>query len=294
MDAQLISKCVAPVSLALIMFSMGMTLKLEDFLRLSKQPRAFWIGLLTQICTPLLIASILIITLDIGPEISIGLIILAACPGGPGTNLLTFMCNGDVPLSLALSLACSLVIGVTIPLVVATSSTLFWSSPTSINGTDLIIVALQILTLTIAPIIAGMTVGFYKAQLAITLENKAKNIGLILLLFAVALICYDVRAQLFHQGIKTSFAIVTLCITCIALSYAISRLNGFNVQQARSIFIGTGFQNAALAFTVCALYIDTPESTIPAALYTPLTIPISVLLIFLLKRENNSSKPDLH
>ena len=148
---------IAPIILALIMLGLGLGLKIDDFLRILKTPKDFFIGFVSQLVILPLVAYLLIIVLRTSPEIAIGVMIIAAAPGGVTSNILTKFANGDVALSITLTAVISLISIITVPLIVFTSADLFGITNISQN-VSMTGIALKMFLVVTVPVILGMII----------------------------------------------------------------------------------------------------------------------------------------
>jgi len=148
---------IAPIILALIMLGLGLGLKFEDFTRVLKTPKDFFVGFFSQLIILPLIAYLLIIILKVPPEMAIGVMIIAAAPGGVTSNILTKFANGDVALSITLTAIISLISIITVPLIVFTSADLFEITNISQN-ISMTGIALKMFLVVTVPVILGMII----------------------------------------------------------------------------------------------------------------------------------------
>ncbi|MEK9894768.1 MAG: bile acid:sodium symporter, partial [Pelagibacteraceae bacterium] len=148
---------IAPIILALIMLGLGLGLKLEDFTRVFKTPKDFFVGLISQLIILPIVAYILILVLRTPPEIAIGVMIIAAAPGGVTSNILTRFANGDVALSISLTAIISLISIVTVPLIIFTSAEVFGITNISQN-ISMTGIALKMFLVVTVPVFLGMIV----------------------------------------------------------------------------------------------------------------------------------------
>jgi BASS family bile acid:Na+ symporter len=151
---------IAPIILALIMLGLGLGLKIEDFTRIIKTPRDFFIGFISQLIILPLVAYLLILILKTPPEIAIGVMIIAAAPGGVTSNILTKFANGDVALSISLTAVISLISIITVPLIIFTSADLFGITNITQN-ISMTGIALKMFLVVTVPVLLGMVIRYY-------------------------------------------------------------------------------------------------------------------------------------
>ena len=173
-----------PLALAFIMFSLGLGLTSENFLRVVKQPRDFFVGALSQIILLPAIAFILVKIWPIAPELAIGVMIIAAAPGGVTSNLLTSFARGDVALSISLTAIISLLCIVTIPFIVLTSVKLL-GEENIIENISLISMSRDMFLIVTVPVLFGMLLRKFVSSIALRFESIAKKISTVLFVFVL-------------------------------------------------------------------------------------------------------------
>ena len=175
---------IAPIILALIMLGLGLGLKLEDFTRVIKTPRDFFIGFMSQLFILPLVAYLLILILKTPPEIAIGVMIIAAAPGGVTSNILTKFANGDVALSVSLTAVISLISIITVPLIIFTSADLFGITNITQN-ISMTSIALKMFLVVTVPVVLGMVIRYFFENFIVSKVNIFNNLNIIL--FAIFL-----------------------------------------------------------------------------------------------------------
>ncbi len=212
--------------------------------------------------------------------------ILVACPGGPGANALAYVCDGDTALSVALSIMCSFAIGISLPIIVKFSMSHFLNSNSYIDISEAFALSIQVLILMLIPLSLGMVIKKFMPKVATVLEFYAKPVSMGLLVLLIIILLMNLQGSLLTSLFSTAAVVLTLCFSALIISQLVSSNFELPIKQARSIIIGVSFQNAALAFTISLHLSDNPMLAVPAALYTPITLPLSILLIYLFKRQS--------
>ena len=171
----IVTDVVLPIALAFIMFSLGLGLSLSDFTRIFKRPKEFIIGFLSQLIILPIVALILVSLWPLSPEIAIGVMILAAAPGGATSNILTSFAKGDVALSISLTAVISILSVITIPLILGISLSLLGTNLSN-QGTSLLDIALSMFLIVTVPVLLGMLLKRFLSSF----ESLAKKISTVL------------------------------------------------------------------------------------------------------------------
>ena len=277
---------ILSLALAFIMFSLGLGLTGSDFLRVAKQPRDFFVGAFSQIILLPIIAFILVKMWPIAPELAIGVMIIAAAPGGVTSNILTSFAKGDVALSISLTAIISLLCVFTVPFIVFKSASLLTGS-NIIQDVSLIDVAQKMFLIVTVPVILGMLFKRFASEMASKLEPIAKKIStglfVLVLLGAIAKQRENIIPYFAQAGLIT----LALNVTMMLVAYYLAQLLASGVQQKRCITIECGLQNGTLAIVVATLIFGEESlEMIPAATYSLIMFATSLIFIFLVKRKN--------
>lgn len=267
MQADLLTKVILPLSLFLIMFGIGISLKLSDFQALSKSPKAIAVGLSGQLILLPLIAYIIAIALQLPPEIAIGLIIIALAPGGATSNMFTYLAKGDVSLSISLTALVSLITPFTIPLVVALSISHFLGSDTTFEM-PIIKTVIQLLVITIIPVTLGMFTLSRWPVAAKKIERVLKWFSIFFLLLIIALIVLKNAAQMGSFFAQAGLATLILNVVVLTLGYQLAKWAKLSHPQSVTIGFEVGIQNGTLALLVAGTLIGNETMMIPAVTYS--------------------------
>lgn len=265
--AQIISKIFLPISLAIIMLGMGMTLIPDDFRRIFKYPKAILIGLTNQLILLPIIGFTLAILFDLDPILAVGLMILTSCPGGPTSNLITQVCNGNIALSVTLTALASFISILIIPFILSFALHYFGTNSEVAIKLPIVDTILQIMVITVIPILLGMIIRNYRQKFAKRMEKPmriASTIIFILVFLAVVVASSDKIVS----GMKAA-GLVTLLLNILTmgLGYITAKLFKLNKQSAISITIESGIQNGTLALVIAASVLNNPEMGIPIGAY---------------------------
>jgi len=272
-----------PLALAFIMFALGLGLTGNDFLRVAKQPRDFFVGAFSQIILLPIIAFILVKIWPIAPELAIGVMIIAAAPGGVTSNLLTSFAKGDVALSVSLTAIISLLCVITIPFIVLTSVGLLADSSIA-QDISLIGIARNMFLIVTVPVILGMLFRRFASAIALTFEPIAKKISTVLfvlvLLGAIAAERENVVSYFAQAGLIT----LVLNVVMMVVAYFVAHSLASGTKQKKSITIECGLQNGTLAIFVATSIFGGGMYVIPAATYSLIMFATSLIFIYLVRK----------
>lgn len=247
--AVLFQTIIIPAGLFLIMMGLGLTLSIDDILRVVIMPKAVLVGLAGQLLLLPLVAFGLAFLLNPAPVIAIGLILLAACPGGITSNAYVFASRGDIALSVTLTSVASLFTVFTMPL-------LAWMAlNTFAEGSDIISVPVgnmmrSLAQLTIVPIAIGMLIRKFKPGFADKMVEPVRKIAIAILIMVIITNTWfsiDTLKQYFFQA---GFVALVLNVTCMSMGYGLAKLSRLNTDQTISITYEVGIQNLSLALVL--------------------------------------------
>ena len=279
----IVTDVILPLALAFIMFALGLGLTGEDFLRVARQPRDFFVGAFSQIILLPIIAFILVKIWPIAPELAIGVMIIAAAPGGVTSNLLTYFAKGDVALSISLTAIISLLCVVTIPFIVLTSIGLL--ADTSIaQDISLLSMARDMFLIVTVPVILGMLFRKFIPTAAIRFEPMAKKVSIVLfvlvLLGAIAAEKENIVSYFAQAGLIT----LLLNVIMMVVAFYIAQLLGSGNEQKKCITIECGLQNGTLAIFVATSIFGGGAYVIPAATYSLIMFFTSLIFVYLVRK----------
>ena len=280
----IVTDIILPLALAFIMFALGLGLTGSDFLRVVKQPRDFFVGFFSQIILLPVIAFILVKIWPIAPELAIGVMIIAAAPGGVTSNLLTFFARGDVALSISLTAIISLLCVITIPFIVLTSVGLL--SDTNINqDISLISMSRDMFLIVTVPVVLGMLFRKFLSRISSKFEPIARKASTILfvlvLLGAIAAEGKNIISYFAQAGLIT----LALNITMMIVAYYLAQIFASGIKQKKCITIECGLQNGTLAIFVAVSIFEGGMYVIPAATYSLIMFATSLIFIYLVKNK---------
>ena len=274
---------IAPIILALIMLGLGLGLKLDDFVRVFKSPKDFIVGFISQLIILPIVAYLLILILKTPPEIAIGVMIIAAAPGGVTSNVMTKFADGDVALSISLTAVISLLSIITVPLIIFTSADMLGITEVSRN-ISMTGIALKMFLVVTVPVILGMIIRKF-AENFISSKVEIFN-KLNIILFAVFFVAafYEERENILSFIKQAGLIALILNISMMVIAYYIAKAFASGVKQMKCIALECGLQNGTLAIVVANVFFDGGAYLIPAATYSLIMYATALPYIYYLRR----------
>ena len=281
---EIVSK-IAPIALALIMLGLGLGLSIKDFTRILRNPKDFLVGFICQLILLPIVAYILILILRLPLEIALGLMIIAAAPGGVTSNVLTKFANGDVALSISLTAVMSLLSIISVPFIVINSANLLGvtniSSDISMTG-----IALKMALVVTIPVIIGMIIRGFAENFIISKINIINKITTILFIIVFAAIWIEERNNIFSYLAQAGFAVLILNVIMMTLAYFIAKKFATGIEQRKCISLECGLQNGTLAVFVATLMFNDVAYMVPTAAYALIMYITGFIFIYILRKSN--------
>ena len=277
---------IAPVALALLMLGLGASLTFQDFLRVFKNPRDFLIGFFCQLIILPLVAYCLIIVLKVPIELALGVMLIAAAPGGVTSNVLTKFANGDVALSISLTAFMSLISIISVPFIIFQSIDLlnidYVEKEISIIG-----ISLKMFFVVTVPVILGMIIRKFAGEFINrnVLLIQRLSIALFLIVFiAIYIEEWDSIVMFLTTAGKVAF---TLNILMMIIGFYVAKFLASGVAQRRCISLECGLQNGTLAvFVGTQLFGSNMTYMVPTAAYALIMMTTSLIFVLILKRQS--------
>ena len=279
----IVTDVILPLALAFIMFVLGLGLTGGDFLRVVRQPRDFFVGFFSQILILPIIAFILVKVWPIAPELAIGVMIIAAAPGGVTSNLLTSFAKGDVALSISLTAIISLLCVLTIPFIVLTSVELFGVSGADSN-ISLVGMSRDMFLIVTVPVILGMLLRKISYKIATKFEPIAKKISIILFILVLLGAIAAERENVIFYFAEAGLITLTLNVVMMLVAYFVAQLLASGTKQKKCITIECGLQNGTLAIFVATSIFGGGIYVIPAATYSLIMFATSLIFVYLVRK----------
>ena len=267
MEESVLTSVVLPASLFIIMLGMGLSLIPDDFKRIIKFPKPATIGLVNQLILLPLFGWLLAVIFALPPALAVGLMILAACPGGVTSNLITHVAKGDTALSITLTAIASFITVITIPLIISWALVHFMgdSSPVEL---PILKTIMQVVGITIIPVSIGMWVRHKNPRFADRMEKPsriASTVIFLVILVGIILANKDLLVDSFKElGLVT----LSLNILTMGIGFLAARIFRLNVPQTLAISIESGIQNGTLAIVIATSILKQPDMALVAGVYS--------------------------
>ena len=275
---------IAPIVLALIMLGLGLGLSIKDFTRILRTPRDFIVGFFSQLIILPIVALIIALSLDLPSSIAVGLMIIAAAPGGVTSNVLTKFADGDVALSICLTAVTSLVCIFSVPIIVITSASIL--GVTIAEEISIIRIALKMALVVTVPVIIGMIIrGFAENFISnkISLINKITGWLFVIVFIAIWI---EEKDNIFTYLAQAGLAVLILNVVMMTLAYFIAKKFVSGIAQQKCIALECGLQNGTLAVFVATLIFDEVAYMVPTGAYALLMYITGFIFIYILRKNN--------
>jgi BASS family bile acid:Na+ symporter len=288
MQEGLLTQVFLPLALFIIMLGMGLTLVPADFQRVVRFPGAVVLGLLLKLLVIPVVTVLLLRVMPMQPELAVGFILLAACPGGATTNLITHLARGDVALSITMTAIASVITVFTIPLMVNWGLVRFMGEMREIE-LPLLKTIVQILVITVCPVAVGMLLRARRPILAQRSERPVKALSALFLVLIILAALLKERENLGEFFAKAGPLALVLNLLGMALGYGVTRLLTRNGAQAVTIGVEVGVVNGTLGIAIAAGILQNSAMTIPSAIYSLIMFPSVMLLVWLGVRSHKTA-----
>ena len=269
MDATtIITQIFLPISLAIIMFGMGLTLVVSDFGRLFAYPKEVLIGLFNQLVFLPLIGFLIILLFDLNSSMAIGIMILSLCPGGPTSNLITQVARGNIGLSVTLTALASLITVFTIPIILSEAITYFTGETDVVIELPIVQTMLQILLITVIPVSIGMLIRKKNEAFALRMERPMRIASTVLFIIIFLLVMIANKDLIVEAMKEVGLATLLLNLSTMTLGYMTAKVFGIKGKSQISITIESGIQNGTLAFVIATTILNNVEMGLPTGAYS--------------------------
>tara|TARA_Y100000031_G_scaffold152245_1_gene194993 strand:- start:116 stop:964 length:849 start_codon:yes stop_codon:yes gene_type:complete len=276
---------IAPIALALIMLGLGLGLTTQDFTRVIKNPKDFIIGLICQLIILPIIAYILILVFKTPIELALGVMIIAAAPGGVTSNVMTKFAKGDVALSVSLTAVISLISIISVPFIIFKSANLLGVSNISQEIT-LTGVALKMAGVVTVPVLIGMIIRRFSEKFVSANINIIEKITGILFLIVFAAIWIEERENILSYLAQAGIIVLTLNIVMMLIAYFVAKSFATGIKQTKCIALECGLQNGTLAVFVATQIFSDVIYIIPTAAYALIMYITGFMFMYILKNSN--------
>jgi BASS family bile acid:Na+ symporter len=274
-DGNMITQVLLPLSLAFIMFTVGLELTAADFKRVVTKPKAFLIGAVSQVLLLPTVAFSLVLLFDLNPPLAVGVMIIAACPGGVTSNLMTYLGRADTALSVTLTASLSLLSVITIPVIVGGSVVYFFdvdSAPDLSVGQTV----LGVFLITTVPVVIGLGVNRRFPQFAARFDRVGRGLASVLFVVIIAGAVLSERENIAAYFAQVGWAMLVLNLIMLTLAALVSRIAGLGKPQRIANTLECGLQNGTLGIFVALSLLESREMMVPSAIYSLIMFPSAV------------------
>ena len=276
---------IAPIALALIMLGLGLGLKVEDFTRVLKNPKDFLVGLFCQLIILPIVAYVLIIILKTPIELALGVMVIAAAPGGVTSNVLTKFANGDVALSISLTAIISLISIISVPLIIFQSAALLGvtniSQEITMTG-----IALKMALVVTVPVILGMIIRKFLDNFISSKVSIINKINVILFLIVFIAIWVEERENIITYLSQAGLIALILNVVMMFIAYYLAKTFASGIEQRKCIALECGLQNGTLAVFVATQIFNDIIYMIPTAAYALVMYITAFTFLFIVRKSN--------
>jgi len=280
---------IAPIALAIIMLCLGASLTISDFSRVIKNPKDFFIGFVCQLFVLPVVAFLLIIILKVPTEMALGVMLIAAAPGGVTSNVLTKFADGDVALSISLTAFMSLLSIISVPFIIFTTIGLFEISYVA-KEISMIGISLKMFFVVTVPVIVGMIIRRLTGDLVIKNLKIIQRISIILFLTVFAAIYIEEWDKIVSFLARAGLIALILNVTMMVIGFYVAKFFASGEAQQRAISLECGLQNGTLAVFVGTQLFDNVVYMVPTAAYALIMMTTSLIFVFILRKTNFSKK----
>jgi len=275
---------IAPICLALIMLGLGLGLSVKDFTRILRVPKDFFVGFFSQLVILPIVALGVALALDLPAPLAVGLMIIAAAPGGVTSNVLTKFADGDVALSISLTAVVSLISIISVPFVVINSAEFLGvvvSKDISMTG-----IALKMALVVTVPVIIGMIIRGFAEKFISSKINIINKLTGWLFIIVFAAIWIEEKNNILNYLAQAGLAVLILNVVMMLIAYFIAKKFVSGIAQQKCIALECGLQNGTLAVFVATLMFDDIVYMIPTAAYALTMYITGFIFIYILKKSN--------
>ena len=274
---------IAPICLALIMLGLGLGLTTQDFTRVIKQPKDFLVGLICQLILLPIIAFILIKVFNTPLELALGVMIIAAAPGGVTSNVLTKFANGDVALSISLTAIISLISIASVPFIVFKSAELLQVTYIA-KEISMLSISLKMVFVVTIPVILGMLIKKFAGKFISSKTLFIQKLSIILFVIVFAAIWIEEWDRVVSFIVRAGTITLTLNVVMMLVGYYVAKLFASGIAQRRCISLECGLQNGTLAIYVSSQIFDEIVYMVPTASYALIMFITSIIFVFVVRK----------
>ncbi|MEL6533899.1 MAG: bile acid:sodium symporter family protein [Bacteroidota bacterium] len=290
MESSVLSDVILPLSLAIIMLGMGLSLVPDDFRRVIRMPKAAVVGLINQLIVLPLVGFGICVVLDLSPMLAVGMMILAACPGGVTSNLITHVSKGDLALSISLTAVASFITVLTIPFITTLALGYFMNSEQTIESPVADIMG-SVFVITIVPVLIGMFVRARAEKFALRMERPMRIASVVIFVAVVLGLIISGRETIVESFVQIGAATILLNIITMLVGFFSARALKLNLPQAITVTVESGIQNGTLAIVIALTLLKQPEISIPPAIYALVMFATGGVVMMIFGSRKQEAKP---
>ena len=276
---------IAPIALALIMLGLGLGLTSSDFTRILKDPKVFFVGIVSQILLVPVVAYTLITLINVPIEIALGVMIIASAPGGVTSNVMTKFANGDVALSISLTAICSLISIISVPIIIFNSALYLGISNLTENIT-VTSIAIKMAIIVTIPVLIGMVIRNFAENFIFKNLKLIEKLTGILFLIVFTAIWIEERGNIANYIKQAGTIVILLNVSMMFIAYIIAKFFTSNIQQRKTIALECGLQNGTLAVFVATQLFSDISYIVPTAAYALIMYITAFIFIFIVRKFN--------
>jgi len=274
---------IAPIALALIMLGLGLGLTIRDFTRVITQPQDFFVGFVCQLILLPIIAFILIKIFNTPIELALGVMIIAAAPGGVTSNILTKFAGGDVALSISLTAIISLISIFSVPFIVFKSADILQVSYIS-KDISMLGISLKMFLVVTLPVIVGMLIRKFATNFITSKAKIIQKISIILFVIVFLAIWVEEWDKIVSFLVRAGTITLTLNVIMMVVGYYVAKILASGIEQRKCISLECGLQNGTLAVFVSTQLFDDIVYLVPTAAYALIMFITSLVFVYLVKK----------
>lgn len=282
MSASIFTEFLMPLMLALIMFGMGLSLTKQDFIELGKEPKSVVVGLFGQLLLLPIIAFSIAIIFDLEEHLAVGIMILAACPGGTSSNILSQLARANLALSVSLTAVTTLVCVITTPLIIQFAVERF--NDGAAESFSLLNTTIGLIVITLLPVIFGIAIRHNKPDFAIRSETFFRRLSTGFLIFMIIAVTIQERETLLASFMLIAEAAFSLNLLAIVTGLILGLVFRLKKRDSLTLGIEVGVQNSSMAILIAITFLERPDYAIAAGIYSLAMYLGAGLLIFGSKR----------
>ena len=283
MEGSVVTNILLPGALAIIMFGLGLSLTAADFRRVIHMPKAVLVGLFAQTIALTFLCAVVCRVFNLPPDLAIGMMLLAAAPGGASANIFSHLAHGDLALNITLTAINSVLALVSLPLIVWLSFAYFKAGGETVPPPFGKIFEVTLVVL--LPVTLGMLVRHHALRIAIKAEKWVRGISVLVLAVFSAIAIWKNSQVLVEHAPTIGMACVTFNLLSMSLGYCLPRIVGLSSAQAIAVSMEVGIHNAALAMFIAINILEDGTYAIPAAIYSfVMFVTASIVTVWLNRR----------